>query len=43
MRTLTALFISAVLAAAADPSEGVKEAEKIWATATVAGDESSVY
>jgi len=39
----TALFLSAVLAAAADPSDSaVKEAEKIWATATVAGDEAKL-
>ena len=43
MKLLTLLLIMAALAAAADKSaDAVKTAEKSWATATVAGDESTL-
>jgi len=43
MRVFTILFVVAGLAMAADKSaEAVKSAEKSWAAATVAGDESTL-
>jgi len=43
MRVFTILFVVAGLALAADKSaEGVKAAEKSWASATVAGDEATL-
>lgn len=43
MRMFTVLFVVAGLAMAADKSaEGVKAAEKSWASATVSGDEATL-
>jgi uncharacterized protein (TIGR02246 family) len=43
MRVFAMLAIAAGLALAADkPGEAVRAAEKLWATATVAGDESTL-